>query len=214
DDAARAAVVYLRSYEVTGDPHDRDEALALLSFVTAMEQGDGEFVNFIDARGRPNVTAPSSRKSMSYWSARALWALGEAVRVLAPEHLEQLTAMRPVLDRAVARLAREIDAGRLIGGSATATSEALLGLLSLERAEPSPHVASVDARTAELLVPLSVGNATTAPWGARLDRPDATWHAWGARSTEALATAAVVLHRPDLATAARREVDGLWATFV
>ncbi len=129
DDAARAAVVYLRAYETTGDARARDEALGLLAFVVGMEQGDGEFVNFVDAQGRPNRNAPSSRKSMSYWAARSIWAMGEAVRVLGPRDSADLKTVRPVLDRAVNRMAREIEAGRLIGGSATATSEALLGLL-------------------------------------------------------------------------------------
>jgi multiple sugar transport system substrate-binding protein len=214
DDAARAAVVHLRAYEMGGDARDRDEALGLLAFVAAMEQGDGEFVNFIDSAGRPNRTAPSSRKSASYWSARGVWALGEAVRVLGPADSARLRELRPVLGRAVARVDREVSAGRLIGGSATATSEALLGLLALQRAEPSPALAALAARTAALLVPLTAGSDDAAPWGARLDRPEATWHAWGARSTEALATAAVVLQRPELATAARREADALWGRFL
>ena len=214
DDAARAAVVYLRAYEATGDARARDEALGLLAFVVAMEQGDGEFVNFIDARGRPNRDAPSSRKSMSYWAARSIWALGEAVRVLGPRDASELKTVRPVLDRAVNRMAREIEIGRLIGGSATATAEALLGLLALQRAEPSPRIAALAERTAALLVPLSMGSMRTAPWGARVDGPGATWHAWGSRSTAALAEAATVLDRPDFATAARREADGLWVRFL
>lgn len=214
DDAARAAIVYLRAYEMTGDVRARDEALGLLGFVAAMEQGDGEFVNFIDAEGRPNRNATSSQKSMSYWAARGLWALGEAVRVLGPDHGNELARMRPVLDRTVARMAREVEAGRLIGGSTTATAEALLGLLALQLAEPSPALAGLAAQTAELLVPLSTGSASAAPWGARLDHPDATWHAWGCRSTEALAVAAVVLDRPDFAAAAREEADALWARFL
>lgn len=214
DDAARAAVAYLRAYEQTGDVRARDEALRLLAFVVSMEQGDGEFVNFIDVRGRLNRDAPSSRKSMSYWAARSLWALGEAVHVLSPRDSVQLAGMRPVLDRTVARLAREVSAGRLIGGSATATAEALLGLLALERAESTPEIASLATSTAALLVPLANGNANTAPWGARVEGPDADWHAWGTRSTEALATAAVVLNRPDFAAAARQEADGLWSRFL
>ena len=209
DDAARAAIVYLRSYELTGDIRARDEAVALLGFVAAMEQGDGEFVNFIDALGRPNRDAPSSRKSMSYWGARSLWALAEAVRVLGADHPDQLTGLRPVLDRARARMARDVEAGRLIGGSATATSEALLGLLALQRAEPSPALASLASRTAALLVPLAVP-----PWGARVDSPGAAWHAWGCRSIEALAVAASVLNRPEFAVAARQEADALWARFL
>lgn len=214
DDVARAAVAYLRAYESTGDPRSRAEALKLLAFVVSMEQGDGEYVNFVHADGRLNRSAPSSRKSMSYWAARSIWSLGEAVRVLGPADSIQLAGMRPVLDRSIARLAIEVGAGRLIGGSATATSEALLGLLALERAESPPGVAAIAARTAALLVPLARGNAETAPWGARTDDPAADWHAWGARSTQALAASAVVLNRPDLAEAAKKEADALWARFL
>lgn len=214
DDAARAAVVYLRAYEETGDSSARNEALGLLRFVAAMEQGNGEFVNFIDAEGRLNRGAVSSRESMSYWAARGIWALGEAVRVLGRAEPELVRELRGPLDRAEARMAREVSAGRLLGGSATATSEALLGLLAHQRAEPSPALAALAARTAELLVRLSRGSATTAPWGARLESPDAPWHAWGARSTAALASAAVILGRPDFLVAAKREADGLWSRFL
>ncbi|MGI9077549.1 MAG: extracellular solute-binding protein [Gemmatimonadaceae bacterium] len=214
DDAARAAVVYLRAYEASREIRARDEALGLLAFVTAMEQGDGEFVNFIDAQGSLNRNAPSSRKSMSYWAARSLWALGEAVRVLGPDEPALLTSLRPVLDRTVSRVAREVEAGRLIGGSATATAEALLGLLALQRAEPSARIAALSERTAEMLVRLSAGDIQTPPWGAFIDRPDAVWHAWGCRSTGALAVAAVVLNRPEFAVAAQREADALWARFL
>jgi len=214
DDAARAALVYLRAYEKTGDARDRDEAYGLLQFVAAMEQGDGEFLNFIDRQGRPNRDAPSSVKSMSYWAARGLWALAEAVRVLGRLDPDRVEGLLGPLDRAVMRMGREVEAGRLIGGSATATSEALLGLLALQRAEPSPARAALAARTAELLVPLTTGTAASAPWGARLDRPDSAWHAWGSRSTAALATAAVVLGRPDFLVAARQEADALWTRFL
>src|ERR1700682_4112498 len=74
DDAARATVAYLRRYETTGETSARDESLGLLGFVSAMEEGDGEFVNFIDLKGGPNRKAPSSSKSMSYWGARSIWA--------------------------------------------------------------------------------------------------------------------------------------------
>jgi len=214
DDAARAAVAYLRAYENTGDAKARDEAVRLLAFVASMEQGDGEFVNFIDANGRFNLAAPSSRKSMSFWAARSIWALGEAVRVLAPRDSVLVAVLRPTLYRSIGRLATEVRAGRLIGGSATATAEALLGLLALERAESPPGVASIAAATASLLVPLSRGNSRTPPWGARVETPADDWHAWGSKSTEALATAAVVLDRPDFAIAARKEADALWARFL
>lgn len=233
DDAARAAVAYLRRYEATGDTSDRDQALGLLGFISSMEQGDGEFVNFIDASGRPNTRAPSSIKSMSYWGARSIWALGEAVSVLGPDSLAAVDALRPTLDRALTRMARDIAKGRLLGGSVTATSEALLGVLALVRGstatedyrpgalggpargrELHPDVSTLAAQTAELLVRRSAGSAQVAPWGAYIDRPNAEWHAWGSRSVEALATAAQVLNRPDFAGAAKKEADGLWSRFL
>jgi multiple sugar transport system substrate-binding protein len=214
DDAARAAVVYLRDYEVTGDVRSHDEALGLLAFITAMEQGDGEFVNFIDSTGRLNRNAPSSRKSMSYWAARSIWTLGEAVRVLGPKDSTRLKGMRPVLDRAVSRMAREIEAGRLIGGSTTATSEALLGVLSLQKAEHSTAYASLGQRTADLIAAHSAGIMQTAPWGAHVDAPGGAWHAWGSRSVEALATAQNTLGRSEYGASARKEADGLWGRFL
>jgi multiple sugar transport system substrate-binding protein len=214
DDAARAAVVYLRSYEVSGDPRERAEALGLLAFVAAMEQGDGEFVNFVDTRGRLNRAALSSKKSMSYWAARAIWALGEATRVMGSPFIKDSTVLQPVLDRALARLQREVAGARLVGGSGTATSEALLGLVALQRAEPSERVASLAARTAELLLPLARGSATAAPWGARTDSTRASWHQWGARSVSALAEAGAALGRAELIAAAQAEADGFWGRFL
>lgn len=213
DDAARAAVVYLRDFERTADPSSKQEALSLLTFVTAMEGGDGEYLNFIHADGTPNRSAPTSRKSFSYWAARSLWAMGEAVRVLGPDDAA-LDSLRPALDRTLSRLARDVERGRLVGGSTTATAEALLGLLALQQAEPTPERAALAGRTADLLVPLAQGNADTPPWGAHLDPAEGVWHAWGARSVQALATAGRVLARPDLIVAAQREADHLWLRFL
>lgn len=213
DDAARAAVVWLRDFEVTGDAASRDEASRLLDFVVAMEQGDGELVNFVRADGTPNTTSPTSAKSFSYWAARATWALAEGVRVLGGARADELAV---VLDRLVARLGREVAGGALVAGSVTATSEALLGVLAYERARPSPERRALASRLADVVAATSRGDATTAPYGAHVDpapagsAAGATWHAWGARAVEALAEASVVLARPELANAARREVDGLW----
>src|SRR5688500_2810062 len=73
DDAARAAVLYLRLYETNGSPDALREARGLLDFVVAMEQGNGEYVNFVAADGTLNTRGPTSSMSFSYWAARALW---------------------------------------------------------------------------------------------------------------------------------------------
>ncbi len=209
DDAARAAIVFLRAFERSRDPRDREDALGLLAFVTAMEQGDGEYVNFVRADGRPNRAGPTTAKGFSYWAARALWAEAEAVRVLGARD-PNVDEIRPALDRTVARLARDMASRHLVAGSTTATAEALLGLVAYQRAAPTTERAALVAQTAALLVPLARGGPALAPWGARAD-PGEDWHAWGARSTQALAAAGSVLGRRDLIEAARSEADGLWA---
>jgi multiple sugar transport system substrate-binding protein len=152
---------------------------------------------------------------MSYWAARAIWALAEGVRIFGRlDDPNRVAHLRGPLDRAVTRMAREVESGRLIGGSSTATAEALLGVLALLRAEPSPARAALAVRTAELLMPLAAGSAVAAPWGARVDCPGCPWHAWGARSTEALTRASIELDRPDFLIAARIEADALWTRFL
>src|SRR6185295_588457 len=115
------AIVFLRDFERSREPRARADAVGLLAFVTAMEQGDGEYVNFVGADGRPNRSGPTTAKAFSYWGARALWAEAEAVRVLGPGDPAVL-ALRPVLDRSAARFGRDVAAGRLSGGSSTATA--------------------------------------------------------------------------------------------
>src|SRR5256886_14246776 len=121
DDAARAGVVFLRAFELNEDRQAREDALRLLSFVAAMEQGDGEWVNFVDRAGKPNDRVASGRKSMSFWGARAVWALSEAARVLGRSTLDS-AALRAPLDRGVARLERDGKARPLIRGPTAATA--------------------------------------------------------------------------------------------
>ena len=228
DDAARGVVVYLRDYEVTRDPRSRDDAKGLLDFITSMESGNGEFVNFIRFDGSQNETGITSKSAFSYWAARALWALGEAERVLRPHDPALADNYRPFLDRAVARFGVETGAGKLTHASGTATAEALLGLLAYQRAAPSADRAALAYRVALTLAcaPAAAEGACKdaaaaearprqddqkAPWGGTPDEEKPpSWHAWGDRNTEAIARAGAVLGKPELAQLARREADALW----
>jgi multiple sugar transport system substrate-binding protein len=151
---------------------------------------------------------------MSYWAARSIWALGEAGRVLGPQDSTELNAIRPVLDRALARMTREIKAGRLLGESTTATAEALLGVLAAQEAEHSTARSALGRETAHLIAAQSAGTAKSAPWGAHVDGAAAPWHAWGSRSVEALASAQNSLGGSEYGASARKEADGLWGRFL
>jgi hypothetical protein len=100
-------------------------------------------------------------------------------------------------------MTREIDGGRLIGGSVTATSEALLGVLALQGADPSRATEALGRRTADLIAARDAGTKSTAPWGAHVDGLNDSWHAWGSRAPQALAAASFVFARPGYAVSAR-----------
>jgi hypothetical protein len=66
DDAARAAVLYLRHYELSHDNESLLRARALLAFVLKMQSDDGEFYNFIYQNHSINTTGRTSLKSFGW----------------------------------------------------------------------------------------------------------------------------------------------------
>ena len=227
DDVARAAVVYLRHYEVTGDPSSRRTAAKLLRFVRHQQAPSGLFYNFVwDRSLRPNTTfRTSTADSVSWWTARAVWALGTAARVLAEsdaaEAAASLAAVRrvePHLDRLLARYGEtSSEDGRpfpqwLVGRTgADATSELLLGLVEAERAAPTEAGARRARQFAEGLAALRFGSLSESPWGGHASWPGG-WHGWGNSQTQALASGVLAGVLPPTATAsAQAEARSLYA---
>ena len=81
DDAARAAVLYLRHFELRKDPESLASAKALLKFVLGMQDPDGQFYNFVYRDHAINRTGRTSVKSFGWWAARGTWAIGTGYRV-------------------------------------------------------------------------------------------------------------------------------------
>ena len=225
DDAARAAVVYLRHYELTGSASSRRTAVKLLRFVRHQQAPSGLFYNFIwDRSLRPNTDYQTSvATDVSWWTARAVWALGTGARVLAgsPEAAADLAALRrvePHLDALLARDGETADEnGRpfpqwlIARTGADATSELLLGLVALEQAAPTPAGTRRAERFADGLGRLRFGTLAASPWGGHASWAGG-WHGWGNSQTMALAEGvrARVLPPSALASAAA-EAETLYA---
>ena len=227
DDAARAAVLHLRHYEATGSERSRRSAVKLLRFVRALQAESGLFYNFVwDRDLRVNRTHPNSvADEVSWWTARAVWALGEGARVLAAsdpaEAAAALAAARrvePHLDRLLARYPEtSSEGGRLFpqwllyGTAADATSELLLGLAAIERAAPTPGGARRLRRFAEGVAGLRFGTLGASPYGGHASWAGG-WHGWGNSQSQALAGAARFgLVGPDALASARAEARTLYA---
>jgi hypothetical protein len=234
DDLTRAAVVYIRHWQLFGDTHSRDAAYGLLRAVTYMQTVSadarrGNFVLWMQPDGTLHASVPGdspnpSDAGASYWLARAIWALGEgyaAFRDADPAFAAFLNARLELAREALEREVlvnygtyRILDGLRvpawLIVDGADASSEAIYGLSAYVRAVPGDAAARKDlAQLADGVAHMSVpSSASIWPFGAILpwagSRSD--WHAWGDQMAGSLATASSVLGGQAVLDAAVREV--------
>ncbi len=220
DDAARAAVLYLRHFELTGDRASLTRALPLLKFVRAMETEDGNFYNFILKDHSVNTSGKTSYKSFGWWAARGVWALGTAARVLdtldprlADQMKDGVLRALPHLDSLEMRYGNvtavqdyRIPGWLLYGSGADVTSEMLLGLTSYYASSRSDTVKKIITELAEGLMAMQDGSMSAFPYG--LHRSWRTlWHMWGNGQTEALAVAGKLLNDHQMIRSAAREAD-------
>lgn len=227
DDAARAAVVYLRDFELNGTAASRAKAEALLRFVAYMQTDRGTFYNFVwDNTLRINTVHVNSKADrFEWWAARGVWALAEGARVLktadpagSQQYAERVRRSLPHLRSFLDKYGQTTSVnGRsfprwMVNETAfDATSELLLGLVALQRAYPDAEIAGMIAKFSEGLEAARFGTLTAFPYGAHAAWPGGT-HPWGNAQTMALARAG----RPASAKAeadtyyAKWLVDGPW----
>jgi len=219
DDMTRAAVVYLRHWQATGDASSRRLAVQMLRGVTyhqtASGPNAGNVVLWMQPDGTLNPSAdpvelpdPSDSEE-SYWLARTIWALGEGYAAFRTADPAFAAFLRDRLELAIDAVDRQvldrygeylrIDGQRapawLIVDGADATAEAILGLAAYVEAGGSPKARTVLSKLAEGVAALSAGDKQSWPFGAL--RPWAlsrsVYHAWASQMPAALAETAVVL---------------------
>jgi hypothetical protein len=193
DDVARAVILGLRAWE-----QERDERGALLArrwldFVAYMQGKDGRFTNFLlDAAGRRNLRGQTSYPGGMWWTARALYALGMAYRVLGEETWLGCWRRCPL----PARLSAQLQ-GKIIG-------VLILAALEVLRAAPPVPVQRqmqglLEGWCADLLRERD-GYLRDAPGEARV-------MLWGYHQFPALAAAGAWLGREDYLGACRQTVE-------
>ncbi len=213
DDVARAAVVYLWQYERTGDPEVLELARLALEFVLHMQAEDGEFYNFVtDRSGTINERGSTSYKSLGWWAMRALWALGEGVRVFEAVDPAYADRLAEAYLRTEAALGRTLGDERptmtvhgfelpawIPGGESAVASIGVLGMAAYYRARPNPETAQYITAIADGIAATRLGDHSTYPFGLHPVRTNAPgyWHTWGAHMTHALVEAGMALGRPD-----------------
>lgn len=207
DDAARAAVVYMRYFELTGDEASREKAQRLLRFVAYLQRDNGLFYNFVWTNALDiNTEHVNSRADrFEWWAARGVWALGVGARVFKdtdPAFSEWCaTHVRrtfPHLENLLTRYqqytypgGRTVPVWLVYETASDATSELLLGLVAFQEAYPDVDVDVMIERFAEGISKMQYGSMNAFPWAAHASFID-VWHGWGNSQTQALAEAGIL----------------------
>ncbi len=224
DDAARAAVVTLRCFELTGDSSKLAPALSLLKFVAAMETSDGEFYNFVLADHSINRTGKTSYKSFGWWAARGVWSMSLGYRIF--KGIDTTFAARlksgiertfPHIEALLKRYGDTRDSGRfrvpqwlIYESGADVSSELLLGLSEYYRVTGDPAIKVYIQKIAQGLVAMQDGNASTYPYGLHRSW-ETMWHMWGNGQTQALAIAGMLLKDSAMIRSGEREAKDFYS---
>ena len=204
DDAARAAVLYLRHFELTGNEESVEKAKQLLRFVMYMQTEDGLFNNFVwDNSLRKNTTHQNSvANELNWWAGRAAWALGTGARVLAEYDSSFASMCLLSVDRLLPHINGVIDAypnTNIVNGyemptwlisetASDASSELLLGLIAASKVSSNGEYDNAIKKLSEGIAMMQYGNVANAPYGAHISY-EGGWHGWGNSQTMALAEA-------------------------
>ncbi|MGA2623324.1 MAG: hypothetical protein ABSF91_05670 [Bacteroidota bacterium] len=224
DDAARAAVVYLRHFELMNDERSLERAKSLLGFVMKMETDDGMFYNFILKDHSINASGRTSCASFGWWAARGVWCMSLGYRILKDRDRQFALLLKdhiemsfPHIDSLLLKY-NEVKVSKgyrvprwlLYESGADATSELLLGLIEYYNATHSLKVKGLIEKLAEGLMVMQDGDMRTFPYA--LHRSWQTmWHMWGNGQTQALAAAGKILKSKKMIQSAEREAEGFYS---
>ena len=224
DDVARALLVYLEHYELTGDTSSLDHARDAISFLAYTRQSDGTYANFVDDRGRLNLTGITSRPGINWWMARAMWGLAKALVVFESIDPGYARSISHLLAPSVDKLAQTVrasvrgsDPGSVIvGGGADVSAIFLMAISLLHTFEPDPELEQIATALALGLRSAQAGDAATPPYRAVMPNPGspAVWTGWGSHGMEALAMAGIVFGRPEWVSWAAESAHALGSYLV
>jgi hypothetical protein len=219
DDIARASVVYLRHWKLTGSASSRDAAYGMLRGLTYLQTvsgpNAGNVVLWMQADGTLHPSAipveqpDPSDSGPSFWLARTTWALGEGYAAFKNQDPAFARFLRSRMNLAISALQRQdlvryhqylqVDGQSkpawLVVDGADASAEAVLGLSAYVEAGGPPAARTALKQLGEGIAGLAGGDSRTWPFGAVLPSAPSVsmWHGWGSQMPAALARASVVL---------------------
>ncbi len=199
DDAARAAIFYLRHYQYNGKPESLDKARKLINFIIHMQSDNGYFYNFIWEDHSINRDFKTSVAEPNWWTWRAIWALAEAFPVFdksdkqfAGKILHSLNKTIEVIKPSLntTRIVKEIDGFERptwlpFESASDQAAVLLMGLASYHGITKDSVILNYINNLVKGITMMQEGDSTKPPYGAFLSWEN-QWHAWGNNQANAL----------------------------
>ena len=220
DDVARAAIFYLRYFNVTNNAAHLIKAKLLYEFLFYMQAENGLFYNFINKDHSINKEGSNSKPLPNWWSWRALWAMGEAYRHfyesdkdfslrLQKSLIQGFNSLNEFLSRYPKKT--EVKGFRLpiwlpYQYASDQASVLVLALLPFYEVSKDTLVMHYIEKLSTGIMLMQAGDSVSFPYGAHLSWEN-TWHAWGANQSEALLTSGDALKSKNFKNSAKLEID-------
>jgi hypothetical protein len=192
DDAARAAIFYIKLYKDRQNQWFLTKIRKLLEFLKYMQAENGLFYNFIHEDHSINKTHQNSIPSAGWWSWRAIWAFSEAYSVFqeidtvyANDFLKRIEYTFPAIDSILQKYPKTVHLEGLNLPSwlpyQTAADQAAVMMISLAtyyRNTKSERVRQYLNELSEGIVTMQFGDSLHFPFGCLLSWQNG-WHAYG-----------------------------------
>lgn len=226
DDAARAALFYMRYYNLETEDQIQNKSLIkakkLVKFLIRMQAENGFFYNFIWPDYSINKTFKTSIAEPNWWSWRAILTLSEAYPFFKKINKNFSIKIKKSLDRAINVtlnwLNKNYNNKKIVkyGGinfplwlayetAADQSSIILEGLTNYYQIKKDSSVLNQINKIADGIIKMQKGDSVNAPYNAFLSWQN-TWHAWGNNQAASLIKAGIILNNKKYIQSAVKEV--------
>lgn len=224
DDAARAALVYLRSPQFISDTAVQNKAVNLLKFVLKMQSANGYFYNFLFENGTINKTGSTSINGADWWSWRAFQTLTEAEPLIKNINASMADEIDTAIDKLVNRI--KLDFAHvpqktksvngvsvpqwLPAGSGTdQTALLIISLISYYKNHNDEIIKNLIKQFADGIIEMQAGDTNHFPYACFLSWEN-TWHAYGNLQAYALLRAGIFLNNKNYTARALNEINNFY----
>src|SRR3989304_2695719 len=208
DDASRAAIFYLRNYQLKKDSASLKKSERLIEFLLFMQSENGFFYNFIFEDHSINRTHKNSINEPNWWSWRAMWALSEGYKILKDVNIEFAEQILSGLVKSIEATKKSLQSDRTIKKingiefpswlpSETASDQAsvlVLAFLNYLKETKDTSVINYINNLCDGILLMQKGDSFIVPFYAFLSWQN-VWHAYGNSQSYALLKASKILKR-------------------